>query len=360
MRSLYVRYGYEEVITPQIFDAGLWRRSGHYDHYKDNMYFTHVDEREFGVKPMNCPSHTFIYASKKRSYRDLPLRLADFGRLHRYEKSGVTAGLTRVRSFSQDDAHIFCAPSQIEEEIASLLDMLREVYHRFNFEDLEVYLSTRPDQYLGALETWERAEAALAASLEKRNVAYEISEGDGAFYGPKIDFVVKDAMKRGWQLGTVQLDFSMPERFDLGYISPTGAVERPVMIHRAILGSIERFMGLLIEHTGGAFPLWLAPVQSRIVTVTDQQKPYAAAVRDRLLADGWRVELDDRNEKLGFKIREAQLAKIPYALVVGDKEVQNGTLSARKRGGENLPATPVDSFLDRLREDVRQETEPAR
>ena len=359
MRDLYQRYGYEEVITPQIFDAGLWRRSGHYDHYKDNMYFTHIDEREFGVKPMNCPSHTFIYASKKRSYRDLPIRLADFGRLHRYEKSGVTAGLTRVRSFSQDDAHIFCAPSQIEEEIASLLDMLREVYHRFNFEDLEVYLSTRPDQYLGALETWERAEAALAASLEKRNVAYEISEGDGAFYGPKIDFVVKDAMKRGWQLGTVQLDFSMPERFDLGYISPTGTVERPVMIHRAILGSIERFMAVLIEHTGGAFPLWLAPVQSRIVTVTDQQQPYAADVRDRLLADGWRVELDDRNEKLGFKIREAQLAKIPYALVIGDKEVQNGTLSARKRGGENLPAAPLDSFLDRLREDVRQETEPA-
>ena len=358
MRSLYRRYDYEEVITPQIFDAGLWHRSGHYDHYKENMYFTHVDEREFGVKPMNCPSHTFIYASKKRSYRDLPIRLADFGRLHRYEKSGVTAGLTRVRSFSQDDAHIFCAPSQIEEEIACLLDMLREVYHRFNFEDLEVFLSTRPDQYLGALETWDRAEAALAASLEKRNVAYEISAGDGAFYGPKIDFVVKDAMKRGWQLGTVQLDFSMPERFDLGYVSPTGAQERPVMIHRAILGSIERFMALLIEHTGGAFPLWLSPVQSRIVTVTDQQKAYAADVRDRLSGDGWRVELDDRNEKLGFKIREAQVSKIPYALVIGDKEVQNGTLSARKRGGENLPAMPVEAFAERLREDVRQETEP--
>ena len=359
MRGLYRRYGYEEVITPQIFDAGLWHRSGHYDHYKDNMYFTYIDEREFGVKPMNCPSHTLIYASKKRSYRDLPLRLADFGRLHRYEKSGVTAGLTRVRSFSQDDAHIFCTPEQIEGEVNSLLDMLREVYHRFNFEDLEVFLSTRPDQYLGALETWERAEAALAASLEKRDVAYEISEGDGAFYGPKIDFVVKDAMKRGWQLGTVQLDFSMPERFDLGFISPEGAVERPVMIHRAILGSIERFMALLIEHTGGAFPLWLAPVQSRVVTVTDQQNPYAAAVRDTLRADGWRVELDDRNEKLGFKIREAQVAKIPYALVIGDKEVQNGTLSARKRGGENLPAMPVEAFLDRLRDDVRQETEPA-
>ena len=359
MRGLYRRYDYEEVITPQIFDAGLWHRSGHYDHYKDNMYFTQIDEREFGVKPMNCPSHTFIYASKKRSYRDLPLRLADFGRLHRYEKSGVTAGLTRVRSFSQDDAHIFCTPEQIEEEVNRLLDMLREVYHRFNFEDLEVFLSTRPDQYLGALETWERAEAALAASLEKRDVAYEISEGDGAFYGPKIDFVVKDAMKRGWQLGTVQLDFSMPERFDLGFISPAGTVERPVMIHRAILGSIERFLALLIEHTGGAFPLWLAPVQSRIVTVTDQQNPYAATVRDRLQEDGWRVELDDRNEKLGFKIREAQIAKIPYALVIGDKEVQNGTLSARKRGGENLPAMPVEAFLERLRDDVTQETEPA-
>ena len=358
MRGLYLRYGYEEVITPQIFDASLWRRSGHYDHYKGNMYFTHIDEREFGVKPMNSPSHTFIYASKKRSYRDLPLRLADFGRLHRYEKSGVTAGLTRVRSFCQDDAHIFCAPTQIEQEITCLLDMLREVYHRFNFQDLEVFLSTRPEQYLGALETWEQAEASLAASLEKRNVAYEISAGDGAFYGPKIDFVVKDAMKRGWQLGTVQLDFSMPERFDLGYISPAGTEEHPVMIHRAILGSIERFMALLIEHTGGAFPLWLAPVQARIVTVTDQQKPYGAAVLERLREDGWRVELDERNEKLGFKIREAQMAKIPYALVIGEKEVQNETLSARKRGGENLPAMSVESFTEKLRDDVRQEPEP--
>ena len=360
MRGLYLRYGYEEVITPQIFDAGLWRRSGHYDHYKDHMYFTHVDERELGVKPMNCPGHTFLYASKKRSYRDLPVRLADFGRLHRYEKSGVTAGLTRVRSFSQDDAHIFCAAGQIEDEIALLLDMLREVYHRFQFEDLEVFLSTRPDRYLGALETWERAEAALAASLEKRNVAYEINEGDGAFYGPKIDFVVKDAMKRGWQLGTVQLDFSMPERFDLAYVSSSGAEERPVMIHRAILGSIERFMALLIEHTGGAFPLWLAPVQSRVVTVTDMQKPYAASVRDRLREAGWRVELDERNEKLGFKIREAQLARIPYAVVIGDKEVQDGTLSARKRGGENLPPMLVEAFLEKLGEDVRRETEPVR
>ena len=358
MRGLYRRYGYQEVITPQIFDAGLWHRSGHYEHYKDNMYFTHIEEREFGVKPMNCPSHTFIYGSKKRSYRELPIRLADFGRLHRYEKSGVTAGLTRVRSFAQDDAHIFCAPGQIEGEIDSLLDMLREVYHRFNFQDLEIYLSTRPDQYLGALETWERAEAALAASLEKRNAAYEINAGDGAFYGPKIDFVVKDAMKRGWQLGTVQLDFSMPERFDLGFVSASGTDERPVMIHRAILGSIERFMAVLIEHTGGAFPLWLAPEQARIVTVTDQQKPYAAEACSRLVDEGWRVELDERNEKLGFKIREAQMAKIPYALVVGDKEVQNGTLSARKRGGENLPAMSVEAFAERLREDLRRETEP--
>ena len=358
MRGLYTRYGYQEVITPQIFDAGLWHRSGHYEHYKDNMYFTHIEEREFGVKPMNCPSHTFIYASKKRSYRELPIRLADFGRLHRYEKSGVTAGLTRVRSFAQDDAHIFCAPSQIEGEIDSLLDMLREVYHRFNFQDLEIYLSTRPDQYLGALETWERAEAALAASLKKRNAAYEINAGDGAFYGPKIDFVVKDAMKRGWQLGTVQLDFSMPERFDLGFVSASGTDERPVMIHRAILGSIERFMAVLIEHTGGAFPLWLAPEQARVVTVTDQQLPYATDVCGRLRDEGWRVELDERNEKLGFKIREAQVAKIPYALVIGDKEVQNGTLSARKRGGENLPPMSVEAFAERLRGDLSRETEP--
>jgi threonyl-tRNA synthetase len=356
IRGLYQRYGYQEVITPQIFDAELWHRSGHYSHYKHNMYFAHIDEREFGVKPMNCPSHTYIYASKKRSYRDLPIRLADFGRLHRYEKSGVTAGLTRVRSFSQDDAHIFCTPEQIEDEITRFLDMLSEVYHRFQFDDRAVFLSTRPKEYLGTLEVWDRAEAALGTALDKSGVSYTISKGDGAFYGPKIDFVVKDAMKRGWQLGTLQLDFSMPERFDLEYTPAGGGEARPVMIHRAILGSIERFMGILIEHTGGAFPLWLAPVQQRVMTVTDKQLEYAREVHRKLLDAGWRTELDDRNEKLGFKIREAQVAKIPYAIVIGDKEVQDRTVTGRRRGGENLPPLSATAFIERLREELREET----
>jgi threonyl-tRNA synthetase len=355
IRRLYVRYGYEEVITPQILDVELWRRSGHYDHYRDNMYFTEVDERAFGVKAMNCPGHTLIYATKKRSYRDLPLRIADFGRLHRYERSGVTAGLTRVRSFSQDDAHIFCAPDQIEGEISSLIQMLREVYRTFQFGSMQVKLSTRPQDFIGDPQVWEKAEAALGQALTNEGIEHQINPGDGAFYGPKIDFVVLDALRRGWQLATIQLDFVMPERFDLAFTSAAGTEERPVMIHRALLGSIERFMGILIEHCGGAFPLWLAPVQARILTVTDDQKEYAKKVLETLRAAGWRAELDERNEKLGYKIREAQLAKIPYALVIGDKEVQAQTVAPRRRGGENLPPMPVGDFIERLRSEVSEE-----
>jgi len=355
IRRLYVRYGYEEVITPQILDVELWRRSGHYDHYRENMYFTEVDERAFSVKPMNCPGHTLIYATKKRSYRDLPLRLADFGRLHRYERSGVTAGLTRVRSFSQDDAHIFCTPEQIENEISSLIQMLREVYRTFQFGSMQVKLSTRPQDFIGDLQVWEKAEAALGQALTKEGIEYQINPGDGAFYGPKIDFVVLDALRRGWQLATMQLDFFMPERFELSFTSAAGTEERPVMIHRALLGSIERFMGILIEHCAGAFPLWLAPVQARILTVTDDQKEYANKVFHTLRDAGWRVELDQRNEKLGYKIREAQLAKIPYALVIGEKEVQAQTVAPRRRGGENLPAMSVGDFIERLRSEVSGE-----
>jgi threonyl-tRNA synthetase len=355
IRRLYTRYGYEEVITPQILDVELWRRSGHYDHYRENMYFTRVEDREFGVKPMNCPGHTYIYASKKRSYRDLPLRIADFGRLHRFERSGVTSGLTRVRSFSQDDAHIFCAPEQIEIEIGSLIRMLREVYRTFQFGEMEVKLSTRPKDFIGAPEVWENAEAALAQALTKESIAYQINPGDGAFYGPKIDFVVLDALKRGWQLATIQLDFFMPQRFDLVYTTAAGTEERPVMIHRAVLGSIERFMGILIEHCAGAFPLWLAPVQVRILTVTDEHKQYATTLFEKLRDSGWRVELDGRNEKLGYKIREAQLAKIPYAVVIGDKEVSAETVAPRRRGGENLPPMPLSDFIARLRSEMAQE-----
>ncbi|MEE9550187.1 MAG: threonine--tRNA ligase [Candidatus Binatia bacterium] len=355
IRRLYLRFGYQEVITPQIFDVNLWHRSGHYDHFKENMFFTNIEEREFGVKPMNCPGHTFIYASKKRSYRDLPLRLADFGRLHRYEKSGVTAGLTRVRTFSQDDAHIFCTPDQIEAEITDLLKMIYEIYETFKFDKIQVKLSTRPQHFLGSIETWERAENSLAQSLKQGGIDFQVNEGDGAFYGPKIDFIVLDAMRRGWQTGTIQLDFSMPERFDLTYVAPSGAEARPVMIHRAILGSIERFMGILIEHTAGAFPLWLAPVQLKIMNVTDQQKEYAQKVYRDIKTAGWRVELDDRNEKLGYKIREAQVAKIPYAAVIGDREVHDQTISPRRRGGENLKPMSVKDFLETLKLEVARE-----
>jgi threonyl-tRNA synthetase len=304
---------------------------------------------------MNCPGHTYIYSAKKRSYRDLPLRIADFGRLHRYERSGVTAGLTRVRSFSQDDAHIFCAPDQIEAEIGSLIKMLREVYRTFQFGDMQVKLSTRPKDFIGDAEIWDRAEAALGQALSKEGINYQINPGDGAFYGPKIDFVVLDALRRGWQLATMQLDFFLPERFGLVYTSAAGADERPVMIHRALLGSIERFMGILIEHCAGAFPLWLAPVQVRILTVTDDYKDYAAKVFKELRHLGWRVELDGRNEKLGYKIREAQLAKIPYALIVGEKEVQAQTIAPRRRGGENLTPMSVADFIRKLRLEVAQE-----
>jgi threonyl-tRNA synthetase len=355
VRSLYARYGYEEVITPQIFDVELWRRSGHYDHYRDSMYFTNVEDREFGVKPMNCPGHTFIYSSKKRSYRDLPLRIADFGRLHRYERSGVTGGLTRVRSFSQDDAHIFCAPEQIEAEISSLIKMLREVYRTFKFGDMQVKLSTRPKDFIGDVVVWDRAEAALGQALSTQSIEYQVNPGDGAFYGPKIDFIVLDALRRGWQLATIQLDFFLPERFELAYTSANGGDERPVMIHRALLGSIERFMGILIEHCAGAFPLWIAPVQVRILTVTDEHRDYAKTVLDEMRKSGWRVELDERNEKLGYKIREAQLTKVPYAIIIGEKEVQAQTVSPRRRGGENLPPVSVSEFIARLRSETAQE-----
>jgi threonyl-tRNA synthetase len=355
IRGLYLRYGYQEVITPQIFDVELWRRSGHYDHFRENMYFTRIDEREFGVKPMNCPGHTFIYGSKKRSYRDVPLRLADFGRLHRYEKSGVTAGLTRVRSFSQDDAHIFCAPDQIETEMDHLLRMVQEVYQTFQFGEMRVKLSTRPEHFIGNVEVWARAEDSLAQSLKKEGVDYQVNPGDGAFYGPKIDFVVLDALRRGWQLATIQLDFAMPERFGLTYVTPSGEEATPVMIHRAILGSIERFMGVLIEHYAGALPLWLSPVQVRVVTVTDQQKDYAQKIFDELRSAGWRAEFDERNEKLSYKIREAQLAKIPYAVVIGDREIANQTIAPRRRGGETLTPVSVKEFVEMLKTEVARE-----
>jgi len=345
IRGLYDRYGYQEVLTPQILDVGLWQRSGHYDNYRESMYFTEVEGRAMAVKPMNCPAHCLMYGAATRSYRDLPLRLADFGRLHRFERSGVTAGLTRVRSFSQDDAHIFCTPDQIEAEVGSVVEMLFRTYERFGFSERRIYLGTRPERSIGDDALWERAERTLRHVLEDRRIPFELHAGDGAFYGPKIDFCILDAMRREWQLGTVQLDFALPERFDLHYVSGSGARERPVMIHRALLGSIERFMAILIEHCAGDFPLWLAPVQARLLTVTDQQHAYAEEVRAELRAAGLRVETDLRNEKLSYKIREAELQKIPLVLVVGEKEVASRTLSPRRRGKGTLPAVSVADLV---------------
>jgi threonyl-tRNA synthetase len=348
VRELYKRYGYGEVITPQILDVELWKTSGHYANYRDAMFFSEVDERQFAVKPMNCPTHCLIFATRLRSYRDLPIRYADFGRLHRYERSGVTNGLFRVRSFSQDDAHIFCTEEQIEAEVLAAAEMILEIYRTFGFERVDVELSTRPEKRLGSDETWDRAEAALKSALDGRGIQYRINAGDGAFYGPKIDFHVYDALGRSWQLGTVQLDYQMPERFGLNYVGADGAEHRPVMIHRAMLGSLERFMAILIEQTAGAFPLWLAPVQAVVLPVSEKFGEFAEQVRARLATGGVRVELDSRNEKLGYKIREAQLQKIPYMLVVGAREQEEGTVSVRRRAGDDLGAMPVETFLDRV------------
>jgi threonyl-tRNA synthetase len=348
IRRLYQRYGYQEVVTPQIFDVELWHRSGHMENYKENIFFTEIEGRDFGVKPMNCPGHILLYSAKKHSYRDLPLRYADFARLHRFERSGVLSGLTRVRSFAQDDAHIFCTPEQIEAEVSGVLRMVSEVYHAFAFEEVRFDLSTRPPKRLGDDATWDQAEAALAAALTGNGVTYRINAGDGAFYGPKIDIIVFDALHRAWQVATIQLDFMLPERFDLTYVTTEGTEARPVMIHRAVLGSIERFLGVLIEHCGGNFPLWLAPVQVKILTVTDSQDAYARKVHEQFLRAGIRSELDLRNEKLGYKVREAEVQKVPYMIVIGDKEVSTTTVALRGRKGEKIPPLSVEEFITRL------------
>lgn len=355
IRRLYDQFGYEEVLTPQILDVELWKRSGHYDNYRENMYFTEADDRAMAVKPMNCPSHCLLYGMATRSYRDLPIRLADFGRLHRYERSGVTAGLTRVRSFSQDDAHIFCTPDQIEDEVGRVVEMLFRTYDLFGFPERRIYLGTRPEKSIGSDVLWDRAEAILAKVLDARGISYEVRRGDGAFYGPKIDFCILDAMRREWQLGTVQLDFALPERFDLHFVNSSGQEERPVMIHRALLGSIERFMAILIEHCAGDFPLWLAPIQMRLVTVTEDQHAYAERVLADLRAAGFRAEADLRKEKLGYKIREAELQKIPYVLVIGEKEVASSSLAPRRRGAGTLPAVTVPELIARAMAEIQPE-----
>ncbi len=350
VRKLYGPFEYDEIITPQVLDVALWHKSGHYDNYKESMYFTEVDERQFALKPMNCPAATFVYASQKRSYRDLPLRLADFGRLHRYEKSGVTAGLTRVRSFCQDDAHIFCSSDQIANEIKRVVEMILKTYDLFGFSDIKIFLSTRPEKRVGSDALWDQAEGALKEVLDALGRPYQINPGDGAFYGPKIDFNVRDALKRFHQLGTIQLDFNMPDRFDLNYTTSENTAQRPVMVHRAVLGSIERFMGILIEHVAGAFPFWLAPVQARLVSIKDPHIEYCKAFANQLKSLGIRVDVDSRNESMGLKTREAQTAKIPFALVAGDREMEASQFAVRKYGERESKVMTQDEILALFKE----------
>ncbi len=350
-RKEHLRRGYEIVVGPQILKTDLWKMSGHYENYRENMYFTEVDGQSYGVKPMNCLAHMLIYKSKPRSYRNLPVRFFELGTVHRHEKSGVLHGLLRVRGFTQDDAHIICRPDQIDSEVKAIMAFVQDVAGIFGFE-YTMELSTRPEKSIGSDEDWERATSALRSALEGSGQEYEINEGDGAFYGPKIDVKLKDALDREWQCATIQCDFTLPERFDLTYVGADGEKHRPVMLHRVILGSIERFIGVLIEHYAGAFPLWLSPVQAVVLNVTDNQADYAQQVFEQLRAAGVRVELDLRNEKLGFKIREAQVAKTPYMLVIGDNEMAQGTVAPRFRDGTNLNAMSVDEFVAFIKADT--------
>jgi threonyl-tRNA synthetase len=354
VRGLYRRHGYQEVITPMVFDLGLFEQSGHLAHYRDNMFMVKAGDHEMGIKPMNCPGHTVIFRTQRRSYRDLPMRLADFGRLHRFELSGVTAGLFRVRSFSQDDGHVFCTFDQIGQEVGAATRLILDLYKLFGFEKVQIFLSTRPEKAQGSIEMWQRAEAMLASALQSNGIEYKVDPGAGNFYGPKIDLGVTDALQRYWQLGTVQLDFSMPERFGLRYAAADGTEQQPVMIHRAMFGSLERFIGILVEHFSGALPLWLAPVQVALLPVTDRAVPYAREVAEKLDARSFRVEVDERNEKIGAKIREAQLQKIPYMLVLGDREMESRAVSVRSRSEGDLGARDLDAFITGLEEDVKK------
>ena len=350
-RKVHRENGYEEIKTPMILNEELWHRSGHWDHYKDNMYTTKIDENDYALKPMNCPGGMLVYKRKMHSYRDLPIRSGELGLVHRHEKSGELNGLFRVRCFTQDDAHIFCLPEQIESEIVRLMKLINYVYGIFGF-DYHVELSTRPEDSMGSDEQWELATNALRHALESQNMPYEVNEGDGAFYGPKIDFHLKDCIGRTWQCGTIQLDFQMPERFDLTYIGQDGEKHRPVMLHRVIFGSIERFIGIITEHYAGAFPTWLAPVQVEILPIADSHTEYAKQVQEQLEKLGIRTELDDRQEKIGYKIREAQLQKVPYMLVLGEKEIEAKTVGVRSREDGDIGAMSLQEFVEKVQKEV--------
>ena len=351
----HLRRGYLPVIGPQILKSDVWRISGHYDYYRENMYFTEIEGREYGIKPMNCPAHMLIYRSETRSYRDLPIRYFELGTVHRHEKTGVLHGLLRVRGFTQDDAHIFCLPEQLTDEIVGVLDFVRDVMAVFGF-DYTLEISTRPEKSIGSDEDWERATSALTRAVESCGLAYGINEGDGAFYGPKVDVKIRDALGRSWQCATIQCDFTLPERFDLTYVGPDGREHRPAMLHRVILGSMERFMAVLIEHYAGRFPVWLAPVQVVVINITDRQADYARELRRRMAAAGIRAEADLRQEKMGYKIREAQMQKVPYMAVVGDREVRDGTLSLRSRDRGDLGVRGVEETIAAIREEIQSRT----
>jgi threonyl-tRNA synthetase len=352
-RELNRERGYLEVRTPIIYSVDVWKQSGHWDKYRENMFFTEKDGRPFGLKPMNCPGHVFIYADARRSYRDLPLRLAEQGLVHRDEPSGTLHGLMRVIHITQDDAHIFCTHDQVEQEVIGCLDLARTIYDLFGL-DLRIELSTRPENRIGSDELWDAAEAALEGALRRTEAAYDLNEGDGAFYGPKIDLHMTDSIGRSWQMGTIQLDYQMPERFDITYTGEDNAEHRPAMIHRALFGSFERFIGILIEHFAGAFPVWIAPLQVAVLPVADRHAPYASGVVDQLRTAGLRAEADLRDESVGRKIAHAETQRVPVILVVGDREAEDGTVSVRRRGAGNLGARPLEELREELLAEVRE------
>ena len=347
VRNLLAEYDYQEVHTPQMLDRSLWERSGHWDKFRDNMFTTHVDDRDYAIKPMNCPGHIQLFNQGLRSYRDLPIRIAEFGIVHRNEPSGTLHGLLRARRFTQDDAHVFCTEDQLQAEVSTLIELTYRMYKDFGFEDIEVALSTRPKQRVGEDALWDRAEDALARALEEKGIDYVVQPGEGAFYGPKHEFVLRDSIGRRWQCGTIQVDFSMPGRLDASYVTDDGSKQVPVMIHRAILGSLERFIGILIEDTEGKLPFWLAPVQAIILNITDRQQSFASETEKFLRKQGVRVETDLRNEKIGYKIRESTLRRIPFLLVVGDREVEEGSVAVRTRDGEDLGTVAVADVLEK-------------
>lgn len=349
-RKEHLKRGYQFVVGPHILKLDMWKRSGHFENYRDNMYFTKVDDVEYGIKPMNCLSHIMVYRSTIRSYRDLPIRYFELGTVCRHEKSGVLHGLLRVREFTQDDAHIFLRQDQLHEEILSIIQFVHDVMGIFNFE-YEMEISTRPEKYIGTLEDWNKAEQVLKDVLDSQGLPYDINEGDGAFYGPKIDVKLKDAIGRKWQCATIQCDFALPERFDLNYVDSDGKRKRPVMLHRVILGALERFIGILIEHYGGRFPVWLSPTQVIIMNITDEQEPYVKALQEEMINEGLRVDIDTRNEKLSLKIRDGAVRKVPYLIIVGKKEMASETVSVRVRDGGELKDVTIKDFIARVKEE---------